>query len=270
MSSVTEYMASRGITTSGGRATSTRTFFAEGYANPGLVFNLMVSRTIPRPGDSHPDFRGLTARDYTIEPVAGHTDLWQVDYTYEQQSNSVLGQPQNPPQRLPNEVDYVEASADIRAEFQPTYRIDGTPALAYPPNGNAPNNTTSVVGEPIDAAGVPLSRQRNIQEITLTETVNSPVRLTFFAGFRFTRNKVAFLEWPAGVLMYRGCSIRRTGVDVYQVAHQFVADDQYHLQQQPRMDGNGEPFLDNGHAMDVYWVQPFPNLKYFGSISRNF
>ena len=203
--------------------------------------------------------------------MAGHTDLWQIDWTYEQVSHAVLASPSNPPQTLPNEVDYVEASAEIRAEFQLSYRIDGDIKLDYPNEGNPPDDESEVKGFPIDSAGVPNSRQRNIQEITLTETVNSPVRLDDFASYRFHRNTTSFLSFPAGVVLYRGCSIRRTGIDVYQVSHQFVADDDFHLQQQPKVDGEGEPFLkDNKHAEFVYWVQPFPNQKNLNSISRNF
>ena len=271
MTSVREYIESRGIESSGGRSTSQRTFFAEGYSNPADVYGLIGGATVPRAGDAHPNFPGLTARDFSIQPVSGHTDLWKIDWTYEQTSHAVLAYPPNVPQQLPNEVDYVEASAEIRAEFQLGWRI-GTSSqpLAYPDEGNPADDEVEVEGQSIDAAGIPTSRQRNIQEITLTETVNSPVRLEDFAQYRFFRNSTKFLQFDAGVVVYRGCSIRRTGVDVYQVAHQFVADDDFHLQQQPKVDQFGEPYLKDDRAEFVYWVQPFPKQRNLNSISRNF
>jgi hypothetical protein len=75
---------------------------------------------------------------------------------------------------------------------------------------------------------------------------------------------------PTGKVLYRGASIRRTGVDVFQVAHSFVEDGDYHLQQSPRVDQDGQPFLENGKAEDVYWVQPFKSIGDFNNISTNF
>tara|TARA_R110001632_G_scaffold16940_3_gene54328 strand:+ start:4141 stop:4950 length:810 start_codon:yes stop_codon:yes gene_type:complete len=269
MTFVTEFMESRSITTSGGRGNGRRVFHASGYSNPGDVFDLFGTGVLPRKYERHPDFPGLIARDFTLTLVGGHTDLWKIEWTYEQLSAGSIAQPAEVPpvEVLPNEVQYVEASAEIRAEFVLAYRIDVT----YPPSndGQPVDDEVEVEGEGIDKKGIPLSIQRNIQEITLTETVNVP-DLNTYRSFRFLRNSEPFLDMPTGKVLYRGASIRRTGVDVFQVAHSFVEDGDYHLQQSPRIDGDGQPFLKDGKAEDVYWVQPFGTLGDFNNISTNF
>jgi hypothetical protein len=268
MTFVNEFMESRSISTSGGRGNGRRVFHASGYANPGLVFDLFGAGTLPRKYDRHPDFPGLIARDFTITLVAGHTDLWKVEWTYEQISGGGLTEPAEVPvdETLPNEVRYVESSAEIRAEFVLAYRR----GVSYPTDGTPANDEVEVEGDPIDKGGVPISIQRNIQEVTLTETVNVP-DLDQYRDFRFLRNERPFLGMPTGKVLYRGASVRRTGVDVFQVAHSFVEDGDYHLQQSPAVDQEGVPFpMKDGHAEKVYWVQPFVSLGDFQQISPNF
>ncbi len=268
MTFVTEFMESRSITTSGGRGNGRRVFHASGYSNPGSVFDLFGTGVLPRKYERHPDFPGLIARDFTLTLVGGHTDLWKIEWTYEQLSAGSIAQPADvtPTEILPNEVRYVEASAEIRAEFVLAYRT----GVTYPSEGDPVGDEDDVEGDPVDRGGVPTSIQRNIQEVTLTETVNVP-DLDTYRSFRFLRNSEPFLGMPAGKVLYRGASIRRTGVDVFQVAHSFVEDGDYHLQQSPRVDQDGQPFLENGKAMDVYWVQPFSGTKAdFRKISTNF
>jgi hypothetical protein len=71
----------------------------------------------------------------------------------------------------PNEVGYLELSSEIRAEFVLAWRKNGTPSLTYPPDGQVTNPTLDIRGEPVDQAGNPISVQRNIQELTITENV---------------------------------------------------------------------------------------------------
>ena len=268
MTFITEFMESRSITTSGGRGNGRRVFHASGYSNPGSVFDLFGTGVLPRKYERHPDFPGLIARDFTLTLVGGHTDLWKIEWTYEQLSAGSIAQPADvtPTEILPNEVRYVETSSEIRAEFVLAYRT----GVSYPSEGDPVGDEDDVEGDPVDRGGVPTSIQRNIQEVTLTETVNVP-DLDTYRSFRFLRNSRSFLGMPAGKVLYRGASIRRTGVDVFQVAHSFVEDGDYHLQQSPRVDQDGQPFLENGKAKDVYWVQPFSGTKAdFRLISTNF
>ena len=283
MPEVIEQLESRKVSSSGGRLTGSRSFMFDGYANPRLVTNTfgktVGSTAVPTVGEAHPDYPGLVARDFTITPVAGHLDLYSVEWTYEQVTASFLAAPTFPVETLPNEVDYVELSSEIRAEFAPTFRIDVGGNLTIPAQGNPgepdfgndddPDN--DIAGKSVDAAGNPTSTIRRIQELTLTEVVNEPA-FEVYQRFRFTRNSTTFQGAAPGHVLYRGCSVRRTGLNVYTVSHQFVFDENFHLQQQPRVDQDGRPILneEGTHAAQVYYIQPFPTQKDHNEISRNF
>lgn len=270
---VTEFMESRSLSTSGGRGSARRLFHVSGVSNPADLYDVLGTIGLPKKFERHPDFPGLLARDFNASLVSGHTDLWRVEWTYEQTSAgspSIAPDPTieiGPPEVLPNEVTYVEESAEIRAEFVTAYRRG--PGISYPTEGTPTTDEDDVGGVPIDKAGVPISVQRNIQEFTLTETVNEP-DLDRYREFRFCRNSSRFRGFRIGTVLYRGASVRRTGVDVYQVAHSFVEDSDFHLQQSPRVDGDGTPFIENDHARDVYWVQPFMVTKNLNQLSSNF
>ena len=66
--------------------------------------------------------------------------------------------------------------------------------------------------------------------------------------------------------------MRRTGLNVFTIAHSFVDDQYFHLEQQPLVDQNGIAIDANGdsHADEVYYIQPFPDTKDFNGLSRNF
>lgn len=270
---VTEFMESRSLSTSGGRGSARRLFHVSGVSNPADLYDVLGTIGLPKKFERHPDFPGLLARDFNASLVSGHTDLWRVEWTYEQTSAgspAVASDPTieiGPPEVLPNEVTYVEESAEIRAEFVAAYRRG--PGLSYPSEGTPATDEDDVGGVAIDKAGVPISIQRNIQEFTLTETVNEP-DLDRYRDFRFCRNSSIFRGFGIGTVLYRGASVRRTGVDVYQVAHSFVEDSDFHLQQSPLVDQDGKPFIENDHARDVYWVQPFMVTKNLDRLSLNF
>jgi len=272
---VIEFLESRSIQTSGGRGTGTRVFHVTGTTSVLAVYNLLGrsgdnGQKMPKAGDAHPDFPGLRAKDFSVSLVSGHNDTWRVQWSYEVTSRGFPQYPTTVIEELPNEVGYLELSAEIRAEFVLAWRKDGTPSLDYPTNGQVTNPTADIRGEPIDQAGNPISVQRNIQELTVTENVEVPAWKNYRA-FRFTRNVVEFFGAAPGLVLYRGASVRRIGVNVYSVAHSFVEDGDFHLQQSPLIEApDMTPKLVNGHASDVYWVQPFPVLKDHNSISANF
>ena len=268
-----EQLESRSIASSGGRGSGTRTFIASGYTGVAAVYAALGKKigsvTVPEKGDGHPEFRGLIARDFTVRKVAGHSDLWEVEWAYEMVSSSWTTPPQNPVETLPNEVGYVELSSEIRAEFVLGYRQGANlPTDGDPNQGSDPE--VDIGGTPIDAGGNPTSLIRRIQQLTLTETVNVP-NFSVYGNLRFKRNSSVFEGGGVGKVMYRGASVRRTGVDVYQVAHSFVLDEEYHLVQQPIVDQEGRPVPDAaGHAKHAYVIQPFPDTGDFGDLSENF
>ncbi len=275
-----EQLNSRAITSSGGRGSGTRSFVASGYTSVKAVYSSFGSTVatirVPKKGDSHPDFTGMVARDFAITPVDGHTDLFEVSWTYEMVTTDYFQAPAASTdfETLPNEVGYVELSSEIRAEFVLAFRQ----GAAYPTNGTPgepdyddpddPDN--DIGGESVDAGGNPTSVPRRIQELTLTETVTEP-DFGAYGSYRFARNKTEFLGAAPGRVLYRGASVRRTGLNVYTVSHSFVDDEAFHLQQAARLDQDGRPRLgDNKKAESVYWVQPFDTLSDLNSISDQF
>ena len=276
MPDVIEFLESRSIQTSGGRGTGTRVFHVTGTTSVRTVHNLLGKAgdngvEMPNVGDAHPDFPGLRARDFSVSLVAGHNDTWRVDWTYEVTSRGFPQYPTTVITELPNEVGYLELSSEIRAEFVLAWRKNGTPSLTYPQNGQVTNPTQDIRGEPVDQAGNPISVQRNIQELTITENVESPAWSTY-RSFRFCRNSANFFGAAPGLVLYRGASVRRIGVNVYSVAHSFVEDGDFHLQQSPLIEAPAmTPALNaNKKAAIVYWVQPFPVLKDLNQLSANF
>lgn len=268
-----EQLESRSISSSGGRGSGSRTFIASGYSTAKTIFEAFGKTVgtlrVPKKGDSHPEFRGLVAKDFSIDKVAGHSDLWTVEWSYEMVTSSFTASPTEPVETLPNEVGYVELSSEIRAEFVLGYRQGASLPTEGDPN-NLPDPEQDIGGSPIDAGGNPTSLIRRIQELTLTETVNQP-DFSAYGDLRFKRNSAEFEGGGVGKVMYRGASVRRTGVNVYVVSHSFVLDEQYHLVQQPIVDQEGKPVPDvDGHAAHVYVIQPFPDTGDFGKISENF
>ena len=275
-----EQLASRSISTSNGRAQAVVKWHADGYPNLkaiNAVFGTEVSSVlVPKVGDVHPDFTGLVLKDLDVSPVSGFNDLWEVTFKYEQQS-AFFGGLAPPPGTLPNQLGYVELSSEIRAEFQLVWRSGdvnipskgepGTDGTADGPD----DEEADIGGERIDANGNPVSAIRRIHELTLTETVNSPA-FGDYGRYRFTRNQRIFYDAAPGRVLYRGASVRRTGVNVYQVSHSFVDDEFFHLQQQPYLNDSGKPFRrqDDKKAKLVYWVQPFSDLLDHNLISSNF
>ena len=271
MPEIIEKLESRSIQTSGGRGTGKRVFFASGYANPKLVLDTFGTEVgsikVPDKGTAYPDLPGLVAKDFTISPVAGHQDLYKIDWAYEMVSSEWLSAPDNrPPDRYPSEIGYVELSSDIRTEFYLAWRKDPRP----PTNGD-PEPDDDIGGEAIDAGGNPTSIMRRKQELVLTETVNR-VDYGQISGYAFHRNSAPFLGADVGRVLYRGASIRRTGLNVYTIAHSFIDDQYSHCEQQPLIDQNGIAIDEDkdGKADEVYFVQPFTDKKDLNQLSNQF
>lgn len=270
MPEVTEKLESRSIQSSGGRGTGTRQFYATGYTDPSQVFKTFGTTIdgldVPQKGSPYPSFPGLLAKDFTISPVAGQTSVYEIVWSYEMLSTTFLAAPDvAPPDTLPNEVNYVELSSEIRTEFMLAWRSQPST-----PEGGTPDPDQDIGGDPVDAGGNPTSIQRRRQELVLTETVTA-VDFGKIASLTFQRNRLKFLGAEPGRVLYRGASVRRTGVAVFTIAHSFVDDEYSHLEQQPLIDQNGLAVDSggDGHADEVYFVQPFPDTGDFSTLSPN-
>ncbi len=271
-----EQLESRSINSSGGRGTGSRSYVASGYSTVKSVFDAFGRTTdvagllVPAKGSGHPEFKGLVAKDFTVTKVSGHSDLWKIDWQYEMVTASYDSAPAFPIEELPNEVGYTELSSEIRAEFVLAFREGATIPEGGNPDNNGSDPEQDIGGTKVDAGGNPTSIVRRIQELTFTETVNVPAFGTY-GTFRFKRNSKPFEGAVAGSVLYRGASVRRTGLEVFVVSHSFVQDEDFHLQQQPVVDQDGRPIPDaDGHAEKVYHIQPFKDTDDFNNLSENF
>ena len=208
MPEVIEKLESRSIQSSGGRGTGTRQFYASGYTDPSQVYKTfgktVGTLAVPDKGSSYPSIPGLLAKDFTIAPVAGQSSVYDVTWTYEMLSTEFLAAP---------EVNYVELSSEIRTEFMLAWRSE-----PRTPSGGDPDPDTDISGTPVDAGGTPTSIMRRRQELILTETVTS-VDFGRISSLTFKRNSNKFLGADVGRVLYRGASVRRTGVAVFTIAH---------------------------------------------------
>ena len=272
MPEILEKLSSRSIQSNGGKGSGKREFFAQGYASPAEVFatigTTVGSVAVPDKGDPYPGLPGLIAKDFAIAPVPGQNDLYSMTWNYEMMSISFLSAPEvTPSDSLPNELGYVELSSEIRTEFQLAWRSEPT----KPGDNGVPDPDKDIGGQPIDADGNPTSIMRRKQELVLTETVNE-VNFGLISKIAFRRNNKPFLGAAPGRVLYRGASVRRTGVQLFTIAHSFVDDQYFHCEQQPDIDQNGKSIDSNSdaHADHVVYIQPFPLFADFNALSNQF
>lgn len=275
MPSYTEALDSRSIQTSGRKATATRKFYATDISDPRfIVLAINAGTNLPKLGDTFPLLAGLFLMDYSITPIAGSGDSYEVVFQYEQSGGNITllsgTAPGDQNGKLSGEIGFVEQTADIRSEFAPAFRL----GVTYPILGLVTGDI-EVRGYSVDAAGSPISIQRNITELTVTETHTRSSKEGIedtMRALRFKRNNGTFLgRYPAGTVLYRGATIRRNSESSLLVTHSFVQDSDYHLQQKVALDQDGEPILNaEQKAAFVYWVQPFNSLGNFSSLSTNF
>ena len=283
MASIYQVLGGKNISSTGGRLQGSVKYHAEGYTDLGVLEKAFGTGTVPGLGSVHPDFPGMICKDFDISPVAGFDDLYLVTFKYEQIAPLPSVSPVIPiPDKQPGEINYVELSMAVRAEFTSAWRSKPVvPSRGDPGESDNPDEPlgpeADIEGTPVDAAGVPTSVIRRYQDLTLTETVNEP-DFERYSLYRYTRNSTTFQGGKTGYVLYRGAMINRVGVSVYQVAHQFVYDEWAHLIQQPALNQDGKPYLTDidpanptlMRAKKVYWIQPFPDKANHNLISNNF
>jgi len=273
--SYTEALDSRSIQTSGRKATATRKFYATDVTNVAFIIQAINGgSSLPGFGTEFPNLGSLRMIDYTCTPIAGSGDAYEIVFTYEQTGKGtglITGNvPGDDNGLLSGEIGFVEKTSDIRSEFAPAFRL----GVTYPILGLVTGDI-EVRGYSVDAAGSPISIQRNITELTVTEVHTRESKELIedtIRALRFRRNNGTFLgRYPAGTVLYRGATVRRNSESSLLVTHSFVQDSDYHLQQKVALDQDGEPILNaEQKAAFVYWVQPFNALGNFSSLSTNF
>lgn len=260
---VTEQLQSRSLSVSGGRVTGTRVFVvyddASAITQPATI--TLGANGMPQQGDLFPGETSVYAISHTIDPLGDGAYTWRVTWQY------------GPNTVSPNELGYVERSISQEAVFYELFRIN-VPS-SYSGNGS---NGADIGGTPIDSGGYPVSRPALVINLDLVENVAEitiPARLVTIAGMVGKRNSVIFEGFAAGTLVYTGATSSRIGTGLFGLAHRFQYRVDGHMIQQPKRTSQGDVGLQfypqyGFVAKDVYFVQPFPQLADFDTLSENF
>lgn len=276
---VIEAMQSRSVSTSSGESSGSRAFHvwddAAPLTEPGQVAAYFGTNGLPIYGDVFPNLDvNLIASDVSIKRLDGHIDTWRVEWVYKEAPLSPLQQ------KDPLDVGYVEVSGDARGEFVDVWRAVPASSIASMATLGGPYAfgtpvvpfQTDIGGSPIDVAGEPVSALVRQAEVEFGVTMDYVPNMGFFGAFVGRRNSVAFNGAGIGKVLFVGANTRRIGPWKWSVGLRFLADENYHMRQAPRLNPDGSPQLGsyvNGgiHSSYVYFVQPYPDFANFYALS---
>lgn len=220
-------------------------------------------------------------------------DLRQVDaggYVWEAtvSFDSNIGDATTPPvdQKNESQPGFIAIEYQVNGESVDVWRTKTTGgSWSYiPSNGNSPAQT-DIGGVKVDANGEPVSAFVNVARVTVRNVVvgrpNPPL------SYINKRNSASFsvgpYSFPAGTLLFTGCSISRVGVSTYEIVYSFAYDADFHLRQITKRigsdtvtgastdscntsDSTAVPANEVAKARCVYWAQPFPETTAFSGI----
>lgn len=277
---VYEAIDSRPLQLQSGEWTASRTFHvwddAAPIANTIACYALLGTGGLPIYGDQFPDaVAPLIATSPDIRRREGHTDTYVVTWTYTQAPISPLQA------KEPNDVGYVEFSADVRGEFVDAWRAISPTTMATLVGGTYANGTPAtsfdddIGGTAIDVAGEPKSVLVRQAEVEFGVTQEDVPSLGWQAAFVGRRNNVEFNGAAVGKVLFLGASVNRIAARKYRIGYRFLVDEWYHMRQAPFVNPDGSvalgAYVNNGiHAGGVYFVQPYPDFANFYALSPYF
>jgi hypothetical protein len=147
--------------------------------------------------------------------------------------------------------------------------IKANPATA------ASAGTTISSGTQVDAGGKPKHRDvvQVHTEVQFLWNTADPVEQRGYPNFGDVasyvnkRNAAAFLDFPAGSVLFAGIQATPDEDEMVRLTYQFVYDSWYHLEQQPELDEEQRPLLDaNDQAETVKWFQPYEETADFDEL----
>lgn len=263
---VIEKMDSRSISDQAGPKQGVRRFWV--YDDTGSI--TLPSQitfgdgTLPAFGEVFPGEEDIFATYFSIDPVPDSAYTWEVVWTYTPGLNQEL------PDTDPTTPGYVEFSVEYGGVFKDAYRAGATPWSTSYANGD-------IGGTPIDEGGNPISIFVPQQRLVVTETITTAsltIRQPTIAGMVGTRNSSAFYGAAVGTLLYEGASGSRVSALTMQLVHRFFYDRFLHAEQSPALNAQKQvetQLISNvWRAKTVRWVQPFPSVNDFNSLSENF
>ena len=161
------------------------------------------------------------------------------------------------------------------------------PTMTIATSGNAPDDSTDIVGTKVDTSGEPISNIQTVINISVRNVIYGRPAYATIASIVGKRNSAAYTlgstgntyVCATGSLVLTGSNTSRIGPNTYEVNYQFSHDPYtFHMRQQALRDKDGnvkhEPATNAvvsstniSHATHVYWVQPFPLTTAFSALS---
>ncbi len=250
------------------------------------IRNALLALNMPRVGSPHPDNFNLKATTYEARSISqGTSYVYEVTWDYEFQN------PFDPGTDDPDDpTEFRQESTEIESIWVDAWRADGstvgsgfalTPPQLVPNTGefvfDAPTGivTDDIAGNPIDSRGEPTSAAVRVvrKSITINVAGEPPEQLYYLLVGR--RNDSDYAGFVTGSLLYVGPDIQQIGPELYQVRHQFVADEFFHARQQVWRLDNNTPSIGKAYGSviyqfsgyPVYWVHPYPLTANFGLLA---
>ena len=282
MSDVYELASSRKYENNEGKPRAEREFVVVDADTESDVVALFGS-TLPGEYENYPSDSGLPydmlAFDYSITKEENRTSCWRVVMRYKAEIGaSVAFENPTSTELTPNEVGYRTARLSMVAEFRDLWRDFDTVALMQTSALNTAINS-DIGGNSVDVAGIPLSCLVRRQEISILITDQYLPDAQAIADQIGTRNSSAFLNYPAGTVVFAGCNAETIPeVGRNSIEYRFVFDQAYHQIQYPVRTNNGSPILASvasggiiaGSSLYVYYKQPFKYTSNFNLLSQYF
>ena len=183
------------------------------------------------------------------------------------------------------EQGFTAIETSITTNIVDIWRSGSTMTIAT--SGNAPDDSTDIVGTKLDTSGEPISNIQTVINISVRNVIYGRPAYATIASIVGKRNSAAYTlgstgntyVCATGSLVLTGSNTSRIGPNTYEVNYQFSHDPYtFHMRQQALRDKDGnvkhEPATNAvvsstniSHATHVYWVQPFPLTTAFSALS---
>lgn len=230
--------------------TGTREFIVYETETEGRILTAMTALRadgVPQMGDQHPDERRMTLINHEVSADTNSDFVQNIMCSY-----AVQG--------LDGGGTYTALSTNVRSVFQDFYRnLPDMPA--YDSFGIS---LEDINGFSVDIQGKPVTIGVFVQTVDIRSPFSNKPNFTTIRNLTNTRNATVWASFPVGMLLYTGCTASVSNGNVWTTTHKFNASETFHAQQIPIRDEDRKISINvDGHARDVRWGQPYPQLKNF-------
>ena len=220
----------------------------------------------------------------TYSPVGDGMDkIWNVVFSFE--STTGDGTATLIDVKSETEQGFTAIETSITTNIVDIWRSGSTMTIAT--SGNAPDDSTDIVGTKVDTSGEPISNIQTVINISVRNVIYGRPAYATIASIVGKRNSDAYTfgatgtmyACTAGSLVLTGSTTSRIGPNTYEINYQFAHDPYtFHMRQQALRDKDGNvkhapatsaavSSTNISHATHVYWVQPFPLTTAFSGLS---